>query len=554
MRDWLRDSKNRKWRLILDNVDDASFLLDDPSPAPNDRATNDSRPASKRLVDFLPTCENGSILITTRNKGAALDLVEPYNTLSVEPMEQKEAEALIEAKLGPQQEKDSIEELAMVLECMPLAIVQATAYISRRAPQWSMQQYLEQFKQSDQRKAGLLHQEGGHLRRDGDSKNSILVTWQISFNHIQQVRPSAADLLSLMSFFDRQGIPESLIRDRRRARTDESVGRSRTFDEDILILQEYSFVNTFENSHHFRMHRLVQLATYNWLHASINYERWKQEFLYRLSAHLPPARFQNWAEWQMLLPHARLGSTLRPETEESILDWADVLFLLGGYLWQTGNGCDAERLLTIAMETQIEILGRHHEHTLDSMIQLALIYGLNGQYDAKEKLETEVLRTSKQQLGLDHPLTLKSRHNLSMTYTRQNRWEAAEKLQKESLKAHEQIFGPECRQTLASMKGLASTYNELGRLKAAVALLERILEIEEKSLGTNHRATLNTMHHLAINFAAQGHLEAAEELHTKIIKVQQQVLVPDHPRTLASRSGLAFIYSEQGRLDLAKSL
>lgn len=469
-------------------------------------------------------------------------------------MEQKEAEALIEAKLGPQQEVYYIGELAIALECMPLAIVQATAYISRRAPHWSMQRYLEHFKQSDQRKAGLLQQEGGHLRRDGDSRKSILVTWQISFNHIQHVRPTAADLLSLMSFFDRQGIPESLLRDRRRARTDRSVGRSMTFDEDISILQEYSFVYTFENSHNFRMHRLVQLATHNWLHVSMNYERWKQEFLYRLSAHLPPPEFQNWAEWQMLIPHARLGSTLRPETEESILDWADVLYLLGGYLWQTGNGCDAERLLTIAMETQIEILGRDHEHSLDSMLQLALIYGLNGQYDAKEKLEAEVLRTSKQQLGLDHPLTLQSRHNLSMTYTHQNRWEAAEKLQKESLKAHEQVFGPDRRETLEGIKGLALIYDVLGRSETAVGLLERVLEAEKRSLGSNHRATLSTMHKLAIAYSSQGRLEAAKELYAKVTTGQQQVLGPDHPETLTSRHNLALLFWKQGRLNSAKKM
>ncbi|KAI4596291.1 hypothetical protein KJ359_005420 [Pestalotiopsis sp. 9143b] len=116
VRDWLRGQKSRKWRLILDNVDDANFLLDVPSLAPNDHPNNDSRPDSRRLVDYLPACENGSILITTRNKGAALDLVEPYNTLSVEPMERKEAEALIEAKLGPQQEIDYTGEPAIALE------------------------------------------------------------------------------------------------------------------------------------------------------------------------------------------------------------------------------------------------------------------------------------------------------------------------------------------------------------------------------------------------------------------------------------------------------
>jgi len=44
--------------------------------------------------------------------------------------------------------------------------------------------------------------------------NSIIITWQISFDHIRHVRPSAADLLSLMSFFDRQGISEALLQSR----------------------------------------------------------------------------------------------------------------------------------------------------------------------------------------------------------------------------------------------------------------------------------------------------------------------------------------------------
>ena len=38
-----------------------------------------------------------------------------------------------------------------------------------------------------------------------------MATWQISFEHIRQERPSAAQLLSLMSLFDRQGIPYHLL-------------------------------------------------------------------------------------------------------------------------------------------------------------------------------------------------------------------------------------------------------------------------------------------------------------------------------------------------------
>jgi hypothetical protein len=130
-----------------------------------------------------------------------------------------------------------------------------------------------------------LNHDGGHLRRDWDAKNSIITTWEISFNYIYQVRPSAAELLLLMSFFDRQGIdrqgiPESLIRrietgqsheDIRGAGVDDEMDNDKDstsqltvddgFEEDILTLRNYSFISINADKTTFEMHGLVQLAT-----------------------------------------------------------------------------------------------------------------------------------------------------------------------------------------------------------------------------------------------------------------------------------------------------
>ena len=51
------------------------------------------------------------------------------------------------------------------------------------------------------------------LRRDEEAQNAILLTLQMTFVHLFQTRPPASDLLSLMSFFDRQAIPDSPLRD-----------------------------------------------------------------------------------------------------------------------------------------------------------------------------------------------------------------------------------------------------------------------------------------------------------------------------------------------------
>ena len=126
----------------------------------------------------------------------ALKLVEKSNIITVEPMNEEQALALIEIKLGKQGDKTDIAKLATALEFMPLAIVQAAAYIKERAPRCSVRQYIEKFEKGDKAKTSLLNHDGGQLRRDWQAKNSIIITWQISFDYIFQTRRSAADLLA----------------------------------------------------------------------------------------------------------------------------------------------------------------------------------------------------------------------------------------------------------------------------------------------------------------------------------------------------------------------
>jgi len=152
--------------------------------------------------------------MTTRSGEVASKLVEQSDIIAVEPMDEAHALELFEKKMGKQDDSKDVVDLATALEFMPLAIVQAAAYISQRAPRCSVQQYLEEFRKSDRKKTSLLNHEGGQLRREGgqlrrdlEAKNSIIITWQISFDHIRQARPSAADLLSLMSFSTGKGYP-----------------------------------------------------------------------------------------------------------------------------------------------------------------------------------------------------------------------------------------------------------------------------------------------------------------------------------------------------------
>lgn len=201
---WLQDGELGNWILVLDNVDDDELLRKSPELGTEGQMDILSLAPHQPSLRYLLSNSNGAIIITSRNRGVALDVVDHKNLIEVQPMNQTEALDLIQKKLSTPTEHEKISQLSWELEFMPLAIVQAASYIVHL--RCSVSQYLLKLQKSDREAVRLLSEEAGLLHRDWEAKNSVLLTWQISFDYIRRMRPSAIDLLSLMSFFDRQGI------------------------------------------------------------------------------------------------------------------------------------------------------------------------------------------------------------------------------------------------------------------------------------------------------------------------------------------------------------
>ena len=362
---WLRSEKSGKWLLILDNVDDASFLLDTPGSPPEDDAGASSSPQTVNapLISYLPYCENGSILITTRSKRAARSLVSFRSMISVGPMDRDDALALMKMKLGDTEEPEDMEATAAIvlaLECMPLAITQATSYIVQKRPRVSLKQYLEKLKSGNQEEAILLSHDGEALRRDIEADSSIILTWQISFDHIRHVRRSASNLLSFMSYFDSQGIPEDILR----AFDSEKVSRfvdassadtelfndfdfgsnmNSLIEEDLQILLDYSFISVNEDKISFSMHRLVQLSVRTWLKSKSQEEQWEHVFIRGLRSWLSFPNPNNRKTYQVYLPHVQVAAQRRPKNENILHLWA-FLYNAAAHLQVAGASDDAQIL------------------------------------------------------------------------------------------------------------------------------------------------------------------------------------------------------------------
>ena len=95
--DWLRGCEG-KWLIILDNVDDADFLVNVQSVIQS-QSDDFGRQTLRPLRDYLPQSQNGSILITTRSQESALKLSEWNDLIPVDPMDVSNAVELLDKRL-----------------------------------------------------------------------------------------------------------------------------------------------------------------------------------------------------------------------------------------------------------------------------------------------------------------------------------------------------------------------------------------------------------------------------------------------------------------------
>jgi tetratricopeptide (TPR) repeat protein len=391
-----------------------------------------------------------------------------------------------------------------------------------------VQQYLEEYRQSDSRATSLLNQGAGHLRRDRSASNAILTTWQMSFDHVRRSRPSAAELLSLMSFFDRQGIPEALLRSRNGTASNDD------FEDDILMLREYSFV-TITDEKVFEMHSLVQVSMRQWLESQGKLDEWKEQFISNLCEKLPTGEYKNWKKCQALFPHARAALAQRPASQKSLKEWALLLYNAAWYAWQIGRADEAEQMSVASMEVRRELLGKESQETLSSMVVVALAMELRGKYEEAEAMNRQTLALKETVLGREHPSTLASMGNLASVLESQGKYEEAEAMNRQTLALKETVLGREHPSTLTSMSDLASVLNREGKYEEAEWMIRETLALREKVLGREHPDALTSVYCLAHLLAKRGCYEESILLYDRACAGHGAALGEDHPTTHACR-------------------
>ncbi|KAJ7852232.1 hypothetical protein B0H13DRAFT_2284387 [Mycena leptocephala] len=490
-------SQREEWVLLFDNADDPSI----------------------DLFNFFPKCTHGNIIITSRNPQLAVH--GPRSHSKVGDMNGTDAVDLL--LLSAVKEKtiesaQSASEIVKELSFLPLAIIQAGAYISKFH---CLHQYLSIYRHNQ---AQLLSQHSAQSH--DDYRLTVYTTWQISFGQLSKAAAS---------------IPETIFEQAAESAIYSNEQEAQTLQEARKFLQNFLFKEA----------ESLEVMVL---------EKWKQ----LLGADHPNTLL---AMGDLAATYRQLGRYQEAEPLENTVlekwkqllgaDHPDTLTAMAGLAItyrELGRYQEAEPLESIVLEKRKQVLGADHPDTLVAMENLAATYRELGRYQEAESLQSIVLEKQRQLLGADHPDTLLAMGNLAATYRNLGRPQEAEPLESIVLEKQKQLLGADHPYTLSAMANLAATYRELGRYQEAEPLESIALEKWKQLLGADHPDTLVAMANLAATYRKLGRYQEAEPLESSVLEKRKQVLGADHPDTLLAMGELAATYHEFGRYQEAESL
>lgn len=230
---WLCDPSHGPWLLILDSADNSNTFF--RHGVPSGVESDASQEASEQLARYFPHSSKGSILVTSRNDNAALNLVGSSDGLiEVSYMTNNMALDLLSAKLPEKKmNKPAGIKLVEFLKGIPLAINHAAAYIDRRQ-EMSIDDYMRLLSRNEKSLSQILGNErGSDLRRDPAAPTSVILTLHTSLDQLGKDSDLAVGFMAVMSVLDRNAIPKALL----------SVeGEEDTVEEILSILVAYSLV------------------------------------------------------------------------------------------------------------------------------------------------------------------------------------------------------------------------------------------------------------------------------------------------------------------------
>ena len=486
VKDWLESKHRGNWLMIIDNADDVDLFSPEASSAGGAKVS-DNRP----LKHYIPECSHGAVLITTRNKQVGIRLTQGQIPIEVVDMDEEESQALMRTKIvGKNVSSESLDILSERLEHLPLAMAQAAAYIEETSI--TVDKYLELLGNDEAQLSYFLNKDFETSGRDSETPRAVAKALSLSLQQIENRRPIAFELLSLMSMLDRQDIPQLVLRSyyvQRRELTGDLTEIQLV--EGIGVLKAFFFVSETTNGS-YDMHRLVQIVTRDWLEARGGKARFACEALNVMIHILPEGRYTLQSDlnpgglpfgYQTLLSHCRaVLKASEVSSEQHSLVRAELEHLLGFYLYGDGRFTESESPVLESVKERTKALGVDDILTMESQCLLADIYRGQSRLKEAESLLKLVYERALSKPGNDDRFTFRAKRSIATLYADQRRFEEAIALLQELLANWSSKNGREESSMLETMLQLADIYESQGYVDESRRMKQKISSIIETSL------------------------------------------------------------------------
>lgn len=521
---WL--DTNTDWLLILDNVE---------------------RP--EIIVDYLPLHPRGDILLTTRLHA----LGKIAHCIEVEKMGQDESTLLLlrrarlldpdtPLELAGSEEKTLATEIVTDLDGLPLALDQAGAYIEET--HCGLPQYLDLY--GTRRKQLLLRRGTFSL----DHPDSVVATWLLSFAHIQEENPGAADLLRLLTFLSPEDIPEELIMASVTERGDalDAIASDRLLmNEAIELVLRYSLIRRNPKVTSLSIHRLVQAVLKDSMDKEMQ-RTWAERVIRAVDKAFPDSKERkNWNKCQRYLPHVYVCAQLIDEYALTLPEAARLLNDAAEYLVIHAQYQQAETLLEKALLLRRQILEASHPDLIRTINNLGLLYRKTGEFSRGEQFLLEALNKQQQAPGLNQLDIAQTQYNLGRLYRAQGTYLKAEPFYWQALRTRESILGHDDPQVALSYYGLAKLYYSLEKFQQAEELCAKALRIQEQLAEKNELHIASILDILAKIYTRQLKLKQATEVNERALHIREDILGEEHPQIAILLTNLVEIYHAQGK-------
>jgi tetratricopeptide (TPR) repeat protein len=528
-----------EWLLIFDNADDFGIR--------------------NAILRIMPRLNRGRVLVTSRLSvwGDGVKQIE-VKKLEREPAREYLIEKTEGKRINHEEDCELAEELAVLLDGLPVALQQAAGYIGRMRIGFA--RYLKEYRENQKK---MLAWEKEH-KLPQDYPWPVMTTWEMT-----EKRLSTEELaiLHLAAFLSSESIPLELFEKQPKAvgtaaailgkdASGRKAGETNKYihvRETLAALADWSMIEFGGAS--FSVHRLVQETT------RLLMDRETQgglcgivlAMLKNSDPGYASDDVRSWVYWKEIEKH--IAAAVEYGDVAGIVQPTTILMgNLGLYYLAQARYSQAEPMMNRALLIDTKTFGKDHPNVARDMINLAGLFEETNRFPNAEVLIQQVLHIFRNIYGNSHPETAIAMNNLAQLYQKTNRLDKAEPLMKRVLEINETSFDKDHPDVARSLNNLARLYHMTGRLSEAEPMFNRAIGINEAIFGKDHPEVAVGLNNLALLYQATNRLTAAERLMKQALVIDETSYGKDHPMVARELNNIAMLLRAMKRIDEAEPL